>query len=1080
MTNPINPLDEFSEQQLPSSLANSPEMETLRRSVARPPAVSSSSVFGPQATAPVNSPSLPTKASPVSTDYVNSGLITIDQVINGDASKYIHLDEEITRIVAEVQEELVNTGREIDKARYDNDLKSIVISDIDRLVTAKLLASGRNAPADKPIIVASVINEIVGLGPIEPIWQDSSITEVIVNGPNAIYIERGGKLIRAKGIRFRDQDHLLAICTRIVGPIGRKIDIANPLVDARLPDGSRVNAVHYEIAPRGPLLTIRRFPEVNRSLVDLVTLGSMTKEMACTLAWLVSNRASTLVVGGTGTGKLVPLSTKIPTPNGWTTMGELNIGDEIFGRDGKICRVKFISDIEKTPDLYRILFSDNQEVIADADHQWLISDFNDRRRPRRDGKRESSLKRYQDRLNLIAGMQEVVKDIEVELMNTKEIWALIQHLDIPWKNSNSLWHALEDSNCPSIIKRDITIVTRREHTIPQKVKYFNTHNVCDAMVEHLYLRSKTKGNSPLVNSRINSLTSLKDTTSQDDYMPLQSILSALNKTDSETNRISDAFIYSVIRKNKVAYSLATEIKNRKTNLNTIQETSNSFYEPKVAIEFLSKRLMSIYDGEPSLKPDYQVLTTKMMIEKGLSLVQGHSRFAVPISQSINLPNRDLAVDPYTLGAWLGDGGTGSGSISGLDLEIFYNIEKAGYQVTHSKSVKKNHYVKGLTTGLREIGCFFDKRIPLEYMRSSNEQRLALLQGLMDTDGSIDKNGACEISLNKADLAEDVLSLIRSLGIKASVTKGPSTYLATDKITGLKYRKVTGVRNRIKFTTTIPVFKLSRKLSRLPLELRQTSNWNYITKIEPIETEPGRCIQVDSSDSTYLIKDFIPTHNTTLLNALSAAIPRDERVITIEDSLELRLHPTSHVAAMEARPSDAKHQNAIAIKDLVKNALRMRPDRIIVGEVRGAEALNMLEACNTGHEGSMSTIHANGSNEALARLAVMIAQGGEMPSDKVDWLVGSALDLMIQIKRDKDGMRRITGIYEVPDIYTLPPGQPMRTIPLWEWHRTGEDANGKFIGEYKKVNEISEILKEKLGLEFDPIFEWDRVVEICRY
>lgn len=446
--------------------------------------------------------------------YQAAGVLTAEQVINGDPDEFKHLEPKIVETVEKVQAQLVDLGLtdKITMARYDEKLKSQLAAEIDRLALRHLMGGRSTGAGDTRFIVANVVNEIIGLGPLEPLWQDPEITEVIVNGPSEVFIEQAGKLVQAKGARFRSQQHLLEICEKILSPLNRKLDVKDPLADGRLPDGSRVNAVHFAIAPEGPLLTIRRFPQVNRSLVDLTEGGAMTEEMACTLAWLVANKASTLVVGGTGTGK-----------------------------------------------------------------------------------------------------------------------------------------------------------------------------------------------------------------------------------------------------------------------------------------------------------------------------------------------------------------------------------------------------------------------------------------------------------------------------------------------------------------------------------------------------------------------------TTLLNALSAAIPRHERVVTIEDSLELRLHPSSHVAAMEARPADASGGNAVTIRSLVRNALRMRPDRIIVGEIRDQAALDMLQACNTGHEGSMSTVHANGANEAVSRLAVMIAQGGEIPADKVDWLVASALDLIVMIRRYKDGSRRVSGIYEVPEVET---GKPLHTIPLWEWQRTGEDDNGRLLGEYKKINDISEELSTKLGLDFEPIPTWD--------
>lgn len=449
--------------------------------------------------------------------YAVAGNLSAEIVISGaEVGKYIEYEPRLEEVLDKVQRDLVNMGRADDlvEARSNLDLKDELAIEIDRLALSHMMTMRTRGGDEKAYIIASVINEILGLGPIEPLWQDPSITEVIVNGPTDVYVERFGKLIKARGVRFRSTGHLLEVCQRILSPLNRKLDVKDPLADGRLPDGSRVNAVHYAIAPKGPLLTIRRFPQVNRSLVDLVDLGAMTEEMACTLAWLVKNKASSLVCGGTGTGK-----------------------------------------------------------------------------------------------------------------------------------------------------------------------------------------------------------------------------------------------------------------------------------------------------------------------------------------------------------------------------------------------------------------------------------------------------------------------------------------------------------------------------------------------------------------------------TTLLNALSAAIPRQERVVTIEDSLELRLHPESHVAAMEARPADAAGHNAVTIRSLVKNALRMRPDRIVVGEIRDQAALDMLQACNTGHEGSLSTVHANGPNEAVSRLAVMVAQGGEIPADKVDWLVGSALDLIIMIRRYKDGSRRVQGIYEVPE---SEPGQVLKTIPIWEWERTGEEPDGKLLGEYRKVGEFSEQLREKLGLDFEPLVSPDEL------
>ena len=608
--------------------------------------------------------------------YTVIGDISAEDVITGDPKQYIHLDAKISEIVKKVQDSLVETGKaeNLANARFDFELRNQLAAEIDRLALGFLLQGRSGSSGDNKIIVASTVNEIIGLGPLEPLWQDPDITEVIVNGPEEAYVERKGKLLKAKGVRFRSKEHLLEVCQRILSPLNRKLDVKDPLADGRLPDGSRVNAVHWAIAPEGPLLTIRRFPQVNRSLVDLVDIGAMDKDMAQTISWLVANKASTLVVGGTGSGKALDVETMIPTTKGFTRMGDLKPGDMVYDENGQPTLVTGAYDVMYEHPCYELEFVSlmtgqlSGRIVADAEHLWPV-------------------------INPDASTGQATTEQLIEYLNS-------DFIDVP-----------------------------------------------------------------------------------------------------------------------------------------------------------------IYDGRARLT--------------------------------------------------------------------------SGAEIVHSLSA-----------------------------------------------------------------------------------------------------------------------------------------------ITRVESRPVRCIKVSNPTHVFRATEtYIPTHNTTMLNALSAAIPLHERVITIEDSLELRLNAESHVAAMEARPADASGGNSVTIRELVKNALRMRPDRIIVGEIRDQAALDMLQACNTGHEGSMSTVHANGPNEAVSRLAVMVAQGGEIPADKVDWLVGSALDLILMIRRYKDGSRRVSGLYEVPEVGNLEPGQPLTTIPIFEWIRSGEDENGILLGEYKKVNELSPHLRAKLGLDFEKPYEWDDVLKL---
>jgi pilus assembly protein CpaF len=184
--------------------------------------------------------------------------------------------------------------------------------------------------------------------------------------------------------------------------------------------------------------------------------------------------------------------------------------------------------------------------------------------------------------------------------------------------------------------------------------------------------------------------------------------------------------------------------------------------------------------------------------------------------------------------------------------------------------------------------------------------------------------------------------------------------------------------------------------------------------------------------------------TTLLNAMSTEIPNDQRIVTIEDAAELRLNQR-HVLRLESRPPNIEGEGAVAIRDLVRNALRMRPDRIIVGEVRGAEALDMLQAMNTGHDGSLSTIHANSARDALSRIETMVLMAGyDLPMRAIRQQVASALEMIVHLERMSDGTRRVTAISEVLRME----GDVITTQDLFRFELDEITTDGSVVGSLK--------------------------------
>jgi Flp pilus assembly CpaF family ATPase len=739
--------------------------------------------------------------------YMTAGSLTADQLVNGQPGMFDHLQDRIVDMLDWVQSQLVERGyaEQIGQARDNPEIRAEIEAVIDRLILKRTSEKSVVRGADKAILIASVINEIIGLGPIEPLWSNPRITEVMVNGPKEVHAEIDGKLVLVPGAQFRDGAHLLSVCQKILQPLGRRIDLSNPLEDGRLPDGSRTNVVHSAIAPEGPYLTIRRFPDTVWTLKDLVEINSIDREMATWLAFLINHKCSAIVVGGTGSGKALDVNTPIATPDGFTRMGDLVVGSVVFDEAGEPTAVTGVFDQAPDRDCYEVVFSDGSVIVADGAHLWETT-------------------------------------------------------------------------------------TRAGVT---------------AVVDTLEIRRTLRTSSQVLNHR------------------------------------------------------------------------------------------------------------------------------VVVSRAVQLPERDLPEDPYLIGARLGA-----------------RLPAEGERGTYLAA----------------------ERIPPAYLRSHEKQRQSLLSGLMDTAGTITRAGTVQFTSENAKLCQDVRTLVASLGLVPSVTPcRTSTDLGFRPSWVVAWEAPDGV-------FTVPA--KAAVLTALQGGPRTAGEPGYrlISLVRPVPSRPVRCITVDSPSRLYLAGDsFIPTHNTSLLNALSSTIDRGERIATIEDALELRMHPSAHVLRLEARPPSAGGMAEITIRDLVKNSLRMRPDRVIVGEVRDGAALDMLTAMNTGHEGSMTTVHANGAFEAVRRLEVLVAQGAEgIGSAAVKWLIADAVDLFIVVRRYEDGSRRVSGIFEIPVLTSAT--QELLPIPLWEWEQTGFEGR-KFVGKYLKRNEISQSLRERRRLDLFPMTTWEDVMRM---
>jgi pilus assembly protein CpaF len=234
------------------------------------------------------------------------------------------------------------------------------------------------------------------------------------------------------------------------------------------------------------------------------------------------------------------------------------------------------------------------------------------------------------------------------------------------------------------------------------------------------------------------------------------------------------------------------------------------------------------------------------------------------------------------------------------------------------------------------------------------------------------------------------------------------------------------------------FLTIRKFATDPLQI------DDLIRFGAINTQAARFLQACIVGKlNVIVSGGTGTGKTTMLNVLSGFIPADERIVTVEDAKELQLHQ-EHVLCLESRPPNVEGRGEVSIRDLVKNTLRMRPDRIIVGECRSGEALDMLQAMNTGHDGSLTTVHANSPRDTLARLETLVLMAGfDLPVRAIREQMASAIDLIVQLSRLRDGSRRVTHITEVQgmegDVITL------QDIFLFDFS-AGVDENGRFRGQ----------------------------------
>ena len=360
-------------------------------------------------------------------------------------------------------------------------------------------------------------------------------------------------------------------------------------------------------------------------------------------------------------------------------------------------------------------------------------------------------------------------------------------------------------------------------------------------------------------------------------------------------------------------------------------------------------------------------------------------------------------------------------------------------------------------------CISDRKLLAESVFNSM-RRLDILQPLID-DRSVTEimvNGPKDIFIERKGEVTRFNSCFESLErledvIQSIVSKTNRAVNESSPIVDTRLEDGSRVNIVLKPAALNGPIMTIRKFPEKPMTMEQLEAANSLTK-----EAAGFLGNLVRAKYNIFISGGTGSGKTTFLNALSCFIPRDERIITIEDSAELQLKEAENIVRMETRNANTEGKGQISMKELIRTSLRMRPERIIVGEVRGAEALDMLQAMNTGHDGSLSTGHANSAVDMLSRLETMVLSAAPLPLDAIRKQIASAIDILVHLSRFRDKTRRVV---EISEVIGCIDGE-IHFNPLFVFCEEGETPEGKISGSLKRTqNELVNVSKLKMaGME----------------
>lgn len=871
----------------------------------------------------------------------------------------------------------------------------------ERVAGYQRRAASTNAPLllDPAATEQRLFDGLLRLGILQPFMDAAGVEEIICNGPNRVFVIEGGQKRLVPDLFFDDDEELRALVKRLIGPLGRRLDESSPMVDARLPDGSRLNAAIPPATTRWCCLTIRKFVLRVHSLEQLVRLGTLPEAAAQFLDAAVQGRVNILVSGPTGSGKCVSGDTLVALADGQLRpIGELveaALTSSTSLLPAATWRSAPVSQAITTCDFERHELRAAAGVVA-----W--------RHP----------------------APETL--IEVQTRTGKSVRVTPEH---PF--FTVLDGEIQPIRADQLHKGDRIAVASSVPTagaLPDLLDLL-------ALSDGLYVQ----GQAPLVRQAIDRIMVAECQPTRDCVYASAGLAGSRVRAWQTVNALPIASLIALLRRADISLDALgpTILLKSKTSGSTIRLERN----PTVALTrlaglvtgdgHLGRVTVELTSGDPYVRKSFQELACEsfgletsdrvsgdrcptLLLRSSAAVEVLHRTFGVPRgakAKVVRAPNWLLSAPEAHI----------AGYLSGL-LDTDGSVTAPGKG--RSREIDFWTSSRGLAEDIVALLLRLGVRSHLRIGRKSHRVHVYHGEGLRRLrDVSSIAHPVRGATLSSFDGGNGYSSVDVIPGLSGPLRRyrqaAGRSYAATARTLGVSDWLPAMYERGERHPTRARVLDLAHRIAdptvaELLLNLAvQPVFWDRVVAARPVHDHGEAYVYdltVPDTHNFLAGPGGIVAHNTTFLNALGASIASlDERVITVEEVAELQLDRLlPDAVGLQARAGNVEGVGEIRIRELVRNALRMRPTRIVVGEVRGAEALDMLLALNTGHAGSLTTIHGNSSRDALDRLATLAMMAEErLTGEALTKMVARTVELVLQLRFEpRSGRRRLVNLFEV--------------------------------------------------------------------